>query len=242
MLLFQGIASSLETLGMECLSQTVDMDRPEGTYALHLEKPSERGIAVQLIQLNQARGGGFIYNLRQNGLMMSSGIPDGWPGSLPTTGIIEFNFLRTNDAESHSVLDSKKIAALVEEFQRPHMSDSAKLGSITTLSPYTMLYSSQVTRLLRTFDTGDALVHAACMLFTRCVDLEDGADEICGTLPQRDMHFFRQQIGHIISFRGSNPTGHYEMSLNIPHQRMLAIRLKDQAEKEGNSVTWKNVM
>lgn len=111
-----------------------------------------------------------------------------------------------------------------------------------TLAPYTLLYASQITRLLRAFETGDALVQVACVLFTRCVDLEDSADAINAAMPQRDAQCFREQLGHVVAFRGSNPTGHYEMSLTNRHQRMLAIRLKDEAGREGTAVTWKNVL
>eukprot|EP00892_Ulva_mutabilis_P003500 jgi/Ulvmu1/1521/UM011_0251.1 len=237
-----GMAKSVETIGMECLSQRIEAERPEGTYALQLEKPSEREIALQLISLDRGRGGGLMRDVRQNGLMLPSGPPEGWPASMPATGILEFNFVKSRSSDSHAVLDSKKLTALIEELQKPYMSDSAKVSRIMMLAPYTMLYSSQIVQLLQGLTTGDALVHSACVLFTRCVDLETGADEICGTLPQRDSHFFCQQLGHVTNFRGANPTGHYELSLHIQHQRMLAIRLKDQAEKEGSAVTWKNVL
>lgn len=238
----QGMALSREAMGMECLPLGVDPDRPEGTYALQLEKPSERAVALQLINLNRSRGGGLMKDVRQNGLALPSGVPDGWKSNLPCTGILEFNFVKYLDSKSHTVLDSKKVAALSEELHKPYTSDATKISSIMSLAPYTMLYASQVTRLLQAFETGDALVQVACVLFTRCVDLEDGAEAINAAMPPRDGQCFREELGHVVAFRGSNPTGHYEMALNNPHQRMLAMRLKDEAVREGTAVTWKNVL
>lgn len=238
----QGTALPLETMRVESLPLSIDSERPEGTYALRLDKSNERSVAQQLINLDRRRGGGLLRDVRQNGLALPNGVPDGWPASLPATGILELNCVQHSESESHTVLDSKKTAALVEELQKSYTSDSSKISTIMTLAPYTMLYASQVIQLLQAFETGGALVQAACVLFTRCVDLEDGTDEISACMPPRDEHCFQEQLGHVVNFRGSNPTGHYEMLLTNTHQRMLAIRLKDAAGKEGGAVTWKNVL
>jgi len=95
---------------------------------------------------------------------------------------------------------------------------------------------------LTTRCAGDTTVNAAAMLFCRCVDLEDGLLRILEALSPRDRHFFEVTLGWNVLFRGSNPTGHYELNLSLLPHRMLAQRLKDQAASEGDNVTWRNIM
>lgn len=109
------------------------------------------------------------------------------------------------------MLDWKKIGALDAQFRKATMSESAKLSTVLALAPCSNFYAAQIARLLRRFETGDNLITAACSLYVRCMDLEDGVDTIMKPVPARDVRLINERLGFRACFRGSNPTGHYAL-------------------------------
>ena len=86
-------------------------------------------------------------------------------------------------------------------------------------------------------------VRAACVLFSRCVDLEDGGLKLMlSTVTARDVYYIESSLGMYACFKGCNPSGHYVLNLSLIQHRMLAIRLRDCSTMEGRTnLTWHNV-
>lgn len=224
----------------------LDPQCPQGTYTLSLGQKAERAVALGLIRLDAEAEGGpgqHLRNVRLNGNEVGALTERGWPDKLPALGLLEADFTRLPELAVQHVLDFKKVANLEREFQKDSTTDLTKMKTLLTVAPYSYLYAAQIAKLLRCIGTGDMLVRAACVLFTRCVDLEDGGyTTILRALPERDQYFVRLTLGSTGCFKGSNPTGHYELNLSIAAQRMLAVRLKDAALDEGQAHTWRNVL
>jgi hypothetical protein len=198
-------------------------------------------VARQLLQLDAALApGALMRDVKFNGLPIATETLATWTDSIPVNGVLECNFAPTRECRSVAVLDWKKVAAIETEFRSPCVTDAAKLDLVSTLAPYNYLYAWQIARILRCIGTGDALVEAACLLFARCADLEDGYADILAALSKRDAYFVKKRLGMYAMFRGSNPTGHYHLDLSVLRERLLAVRLKDEALSEGAEVTWLN--
>lgn len=223
----------------------LDLSHPEGSYALRLGITREYDLAVVLINLSfsgASDGGHRLQNLRLNGLAIGPLDSLGWPAKLPVTGMLECDFARVPGAVAKPVLDFKKLAAIEHEFWRATTADLTKIKMLMTLAPYSYFNTSQIVRLLKGVGTGDMLVRAACILFTRCVDLEAGGYElIVGSLLERDRYHVQKALGMLGCFKGSNPTGHYELDLSTTAHRFMAVRLKDAALEEGSALTWHNI-
>ena len=224
----------------------LDQQCPQGTYSLSLGESAERAVALGLMKLDLESPDGpgqHLRNVKLNGNEVGSLAAKGWPEKLPSLGLLEADFTRLPSLAAQQVLDFKKVASLEREFQKDTTTDLTKMKTLLTVAPYSYLYAAQIAKLLRCMGTGDVLVRAACVLFTRCIDLEDGGyDTILQAMPERDQYFVRITLGMTGCFKGSNPTGHYELNLSIAAQRMLAVRLKDAALDEGRALTWRNVL
>jgi hypothetical protein len=220
-------------------------------------------------------------------------------------------FIKSPGAPAFVVLDWRKIGALDANFQQATVSESVKVSTVLALASSSSFYSAQIACLLKRFETGNDLITAACSLYVKCIDLEDGVDTIMNSVPARDVRRIKEKLGYRATFRGSNPTGHYELvrvathfrtptcftrrsllpipqhasqlavmalsrfvtssswqhmqhmhsaceyvlwgpcrksfvermqDLNVPHQYLLAIRLRDQSQEEGEALTWRNIM
>jgi hypothetical protein len=232
-------------LGNDDESASLDPSHPEGSYALRLSSKREYDIAVILINLSLSglkSGGHQLQNLRLNCLPIGPLEDLGWPAKLPVTGVLECDFARVPGAAAKPVLNFKKLASLENEFRRATTADLTKMKLLLTLAPYSYLNASQIVRLLKGIGTGDMLVRAACVLFTRCIDLEDGGYElILNSMSERDSYYTKKSLGMLGCFKGSNPTGHYELNLSTIAQRFIAVRLKDAAFEEGSALTWRNI-
>jgi hypothetical protein len=222
-----------------------DPSHPEGSYALRLGITREYDLAAVLVSLSfsgASNGGHRLQNLRLNGLPIGPIDALGWPAKLPVTGMLECDFARVPGAVAKPVLDFKKLATIEREFRRATTADLTKMKVLTTLAPYSYFNTAQIVRLLKGIATGDVLVWAACVLFTRCVDLEAGGYElILGSMSERDSFYVQKALGMLGCFKGSNPTGHYELDLSTAAHRFLAVRLKDAALEEGSAMTWRNI-
>ena len=138
-------------------------------------------------------------------------VPDSWPTGLPEQGMLEFAFVKYPLSPAYVVLDWKKIGALDSNFKKATVSESSKLSTVLALAPCSNFYAAQIARLLRRFETGDNLITAACSLYVRCMDLEDGVPTIMNSVPSRDVTLIKERLGYRACFRGSNPTGHYSL-------------------------------
>ena len=186
----------------------------------------------------------LLQDVKVNGIPVRDDVRAAWPEALPTAGVFECNFTRVRGVHAMPVLDGKKMRAVEREFERSTCTDDTKVRTLSMLAPYSYLYASQVSRLLRYIGTGDQLVQIACVLMLRCIDLEDGgSDAILSALDKRTAHFVLTALGDHGCFKGVNPTGHYALHLSQPVHRHLAARLKDCAIEEGPScLTWRNIM
>lgn len=184
---------------------------PEGAYLMNLSLSRERDVAINLITACKAsEEGPLMKDIVLDGAPHSS-VPDSWPGELPDKGTLECVFLKKPDSPGIIVLDWKKIGALDANFRKPTVSESAKLSTVLALAPCSNFYAAQIAHLLKNFETGDSLITAACSLYVKCMDLEDGVDTIMGSVPARDVRLIKERLGYRIGFRGSNPTGHYSL-------------------------------
>ena len=182
---------------------------PEGVYLMNLHLTRERDVAAHLITASLAcEEGSLMRDIVLDGEPYSS-VPDSWPGGLPDQGTLQCVFLKQADAPAFVVLDWKKIGALQSNFQKPTVSESAKLSTVLALAPCSNFYAAQIAHLLKNFETGDSLTTAACSLYVKCMDLEDGVDTIMNSVPARDVRLIKERLGYRAGFRGSNPTGHY---------------------------------
>jgi hypothetical protein len=216
---------------------------PEGIYMIQLERAGERSVALQLIKASkECTTGSLMKEIKVDGVPYPQGVPDEWPSTLPDTGTLEFSYVKSPESHPHAVLDWKKIGALDLHFKKASSSESAKLSTILALAPFSNLYARHIARLLRRFEIGDAKITAACSLYVRCVDLEDGVQHILSSVSERDCTLIKEKLSFRACFRANNPTGHYALDLGVPHQYLLAITLKDAAAQEGTAVTWRNIM
>lgn len=165
--------------------EAVDEAHPEGTYNFDLTSAQERDVLDTLLRLDAAataahyaaggdaapaaaaaaaqpppRRGALMQNAKVDGIPVKPAAFQLWPDALPAAGVLEFDFARVPGAAARAVLDGKKMYAIEREFQRASTTDDAKCQTVATLAPYSYLYASQVTRLLRHIGTGDQLVQA----------------------------------------------------------------------------------
>lgn len=207
-----------------------DPEHPESIYLIHLDRPSEREVAVELIlRSNACTEGSLMKDIKVHGIPYTS-VPDSWPAGLPEMGKLEFAFVKDPRSPAYVVLDWKKIGALEANFKKAIVSESSKLSTVLALAPCSNFYAAQIARLLRRFETGDNLITAACSLYVRCMDLEDGVQTIMSSVPARDVTLIKERLGYRACFRGVNPTGHYALvralQRHIPtyvHRAVMAI-------------------
>mmetsp|Transcript_24719 Transcript_24719/g.67372 ORF Transcript_24719/g.67372 Transcript_24719/m.67372 type:complete len:971 (-) Transcript_24719:3284-6196(-) len=217
---------------------------PEGSYTLALDNPTDRAVAVQLCKFDLTSSkGSLMHNIKLDDQSMKSVQEMDWPAKLPSSGLLEFDFVARKIQNMVQVMDNKKFQAVVFQLESKTMADVEKLTLVEIIAPFTYLYCHQIASILQCFSMGDEAVRAAALLFTRAADLEENLDALTSALQDYDVLSLQQMLGWFSYCRFSNPTGHYELNLTTPVHQAIAVRLKDVAYGEpSEGSNWYNVV
>ncbi|CAD7702924.1 unnamed protein product, partial [Ostreobium quekettii] len=215
---------------------------PDGSYELDLSDQTERAVAVQLCQLDNAADDDFMRNVKLDKQSISSIKALDWPDRLPTVGTLTVDYVTIKTRRVMHVIDQKKLAALEAQFCKPAMSDTERSSLVSMFAPYHFFLCHQIGHMLQSFTLGDERVDAAVVLFARAVDTDVHLNALLEPLHERERRQFLQLLGFYAYYVFTNPTGHYELNLTTPAHRHIANRIKDAALAEPENLVWKNIV
>ncbi|KAF5838018.1 hypothetical protein DUNSADRAFT_3505 [Dunaliella salina] len=217
---------------------------PEGSYTLALDNPTDRAVAAQLCKfdLTSAKGP-LMHNIKVDDQSMKGVREMDWPAKLPSSGLLEFDFVARKIQNMVQVMDNKKFMAVVFQLESKTMADVEKLTLVEIIAPFTYLYCHQIASILRCFSMGDEVVRAAALLFTRAADLEENLDALTSALQDYDVLSLQQMLGWFSYCRFSNPTVASSQSFDWRPCNLVTFPTSSQVPSNyGPPDSWKGVI
>jgi len=243
------ISVSMQRCAVEVIDATFfDADEPQGPYKLDMSKEYSRKVLKSLLRLQTQKTGSFCPGMllndkpfkletgrsSLNDLYESSEGSQKGKSSMPTSGILSFEFAsyRRPPAGRHcgdvhtsgDQLQEASMLKLCDFFDsRKTLEETKELLEALLKGSY--LSSAQAARLLRLLVDSDTRVYFACFAYLHISDSAKSnllTNELSGFEAIR----FASRIGRKrLDFTPNNPTGHYSLHLDKPHERAIALDL-----------------
>jgi len=204
---------------------------------------------VQLVAVSKAANPGVLSgpgtgwnNVKMNGTPLDFDLKKlNWPRKLPRQGVLQLDYAVVRGAAREpKVLDEEDLQNMIHELSNPRLSDFHRLDLLRVFAAHHTYQARQTTRLLEQFSAGDERVMACVHLFARLVDAEN-VHSVLKRLTQKELVRFNEQLGTCNTFNSNNPTGHYELNLALLADRLIAMRIAELAQNEGDVKNWFNV-
>ena len=97
----------------------------------------------------------------------------------------------------------------------------------------TFFTSSNIAMLLREFDEKTDRINLILRCFDRCTDFENKR-EFLNCLTDDERRLVSKTLGQLYSFQPGYPAGHYSLDLSNRYDRLLAIKLQEQANLQND--------
>jgi hypothetical protein len=224
---------------------TFDPGHPDGRYVLNLDRPVEFSIAAKLLQLEESGPGQNIVNVTYRGKQMTEDpLAKGWPGAMPTRGVLQFDFVTREGAPPGSkTIAPDTLENMRREVGHPTSTPMERLDAVRLVCTSYFFSCKQGAALLSEIDHGHERIEAAAVMVPRVVDAGALADLIA-PLAASEQEAFYSRIGIHATFHPANPAGHYELDLSLRMDYQLANRLVALSVADGGThvINWRNVL
>ena len=122
----------------------------------------------------------------------------------------------------------------VPEHEHGHAMIEDGLDILTLASEECYFAADQAANLLGRFSRHQKVAAAACMYHRMAgtENLKQLTEKVLSPLDDNQMEQLETTLGDLFEFMPDNPTGHYNLKLSEPHDRILAIKLMEAAGEE----------
>ncbi|KAK3267050.1 hypothetical protein CYMTET_24366, partial [Cymbomonas tetramitiformis] len=216
----------------------------DGPYSLDLSSLTDKALATQLCLLEEELPGS-AKEVRYNGKRLSDdgGLPLeqlNWPANIPPKGILTLKYIgmyNTGVAKDQKEIEDEDLENLVTQLQSNHISDREKMTLLTMFSSSYYFLAEHARQMLSAINDPQERLSGATVLFFRVLDAQN-TDQM---LPQNELLQLREMLGVHAYFRATNPTGCFNLNLQVQTDRLVAQRLVESALYEGGARSWRNV-
>jgi hypothetical protein len=160
------------------------------------------------------------------------------PWIVPLKGILRVTYVSfPKPPTNENAIQIYSLNDLLEKVSRetagPHVSSKDRLEIIFSVASETFYTSSNIARLLREFDEKSDRINLVLRCFDRCTDFEN-KKEFLNCLSDDERRLVSKTLGQLYSFQPGYPAGHYSLDLSNRYDRLLAIKLQEQANLQND--------
>ena len=155
------------------------------------------------------------------------------PWLIPLRGILKVTYVSfPKPPTNENAIEIYSLNDLLEKVSRktvaPSVTNKDRLEIIYSVSSETFFTSTNIARLLQEFDEKSDRINLILRLFDRCTDFENKKDFL-NCLSDEERRLVEKTLGKLFEFQPGYPAGHYSLDLSNKYDRLLAIKLQEQA-------------
>lgn len=160
------------------------------------------------------------------------------PWIIPLKGILRLTYVSfpkppTNDNAITSVMFKDLLEKVSRSSAGPTQSSKDRLETVFAVASELFFTSSNIARLLEEFDERTDRINLILRVFDRCTDFEN-KKEFLNCLSDEERRLVAKTLGQLYSFTPGYPAGHYSLDLSSKYDRLLAIKLQEQANLQND--------
>jgi hypothetical protein len=155
------------------------------------------------------------------------------PWIIPSKGTLRVTYVSyPKPPTNENAIESYAFQHLLDKISRnkvaPSVTNKDRLEIVFSVSSETFFTSANIERLLEEFDEKSDRINLILRLFDRCTDFENKKCFL-NCLSDEERRLVSKTLGHLYSFQPGFPAGHYSLDLSNRYDRLLAIKLQEQA-------------
>jgi hypothetical protein len=160
------------------------------------------------------------------------------PWIVPSKGMLRVTYVSfPKPPTDDNAIEIFALNDLLEKISRskvgPAVSSKDRLDVVFSVASETFFTSSNIARILEEFDERVDRVNLILRMFDRCTDFENKKDFI-NCLSDEERRLVAKTLGQLYSFTPGYPAGHYTLDLGNRYDRLLAIKLQEQANLQND--------
>jgi hypothetical protein len=160
------------------------------------------------------------------------------PWIVPQKGILKVTYVSfpkppTNDNAIASYALNDLLDMISSSKVGPGVSGKERLEMVFSVASEQFFTSTNIARLLNEFDDRVDRINLILRVFDRCTDFEN-KKEFLNCLSDEERRLVAKTLGQLYSFQPGYPAGHYLLDLSNRYDRLLAIKLQEQANLQND--------
>jgi Ran GTPase-activating protein (RanGAP) involved in mRNA processing and transport len=210
-----------------------------GHHKCDLEDAYQRMVAWELVELAWTEEGENWSDEKIDGAVFELDEPG--PGeiwqradhpTLPDSGMLEVNYTNTPRVPRFKdVLEPAMLIRLLEMMTQKEVTDHGM--NLLRLAAQEFWFTAQyVGMLLKMQKDGESRVMAITALYPRIVDIANVQFHVLDYLTKSEVRKLESNLGILLHFMPTNPTGHYKLDLINPYHRIIKQKLVEIAKEE----------
>lgn len=160
------------------------------------------------------------------------------PWIVPQKGILKVTYVSfPKPPTTDNAIKRYALNDLLDKISRsklgPGVSGKERLEIVFSVASEEFFTSANITRLLDEFDDRVDRINLILRVFNRCTDFEN-KKEFINCLSDEERRLVAKTLGQLYSFQPGYPAGHYSLDLSNRYDRLLAIKLQEQANLQND--------
>ena len=160
------------------------------------------------------------------------------PWIIPLKGILRLTYVSfpkppTNDNAITSFMFNDLLEKVSRSTAGPTQSSKDRLEIVFSVASELFFTSGNIARLLEEFDERTDRINLILRVFDRCTDFEN-KKEFLNCLSDEERRLVAKTLGQLYSFTPGYPAGHYTLDLSSRYDRLLAVKLQEQANLQND--------